>query len=378
MEMDFAAVTPKLGFGLMRLPKLSDAPTEIDIEQTSEMVDLFLEAGFTYFDTAYVYDGGGSEKAAKKALVDRHPRESYTLATKLNAWLGQPDLKTAENQINVSLERSGAGYFDYYLLHALQPNNRARYEEYRLWDYARKLKEEGKVKHWGFSFHGNPDMLEELLTEYPDAEFVQLQINYADWDIPTVAARGNYEVARKHGKQIVVMEPVKGGMLANPPEAIAKLFREKHPDWSNAAWAIKYAASHEGIITVLSGMSNLEQMRDNLAAMKDFQPLAADDLEVIAKAQKIINEADTIPCTGCHYCTDGCPMKIQIPGIFRAVNTMKIYNDKKSADARYGMATRGEENGNASSCIACGQCEGACPQQIEIIRHLQTAAEMFD
>ncbi|MBP5718416.1 MAG: aldo/keto reductase, partial [Abditibacteriota bacterium] len=202
----FGADTPKLGFGLMRLPK--KAGGEIDIEQTKQMVDLFMEAGQTYFDTAYVYDSGESEKAAKAALVDRYPRESFTLATKLNAWLGEPDEKTAKRELQVSLERTGAGYIDYYLLHALQENNRHIYDRYGLWDFVKEQKAKGLIRHWGFSFHDTPELLDQLLTAHPDAEFVQLQLNYADWENPSVASRGCYEVARKHGKSIVVMEPI--------------------------------------------------------------------------------------------------------------------------------------------------------------------------
>ncbi|MBR0172058.1 MAG: aldo/keto reductase [Lachnospiraceae bacterium] len=372
---DFAAVTPKLGFGLMRLPKLSDGT--IDIEQTKEMVDLFLNAGFTYFDTAYVYDNGASEEAARKALVERYPREKFTLATKMNAWLGKPDEESVKKQIDVSLERLGTDYIDYYLLHALQLNTRKFYERYRLWDHIRELKAKGKIKHWGFSFHATPEMLDELLTENPDAEFVQLQINYADWENANIASRACHEVARKHGKQIVVMEPVKGGMLANPPQEIVELFRQEAPEKSCASWALQFAAHQEGIITVLSGMSDIAQMKDNIASMKGFSKLSEHELEVIGRAQEIIAKSGAIPCTGCHYCTGGCPAHINIPDIFRAINTMRIYNDFEQAKRRYGFATMGR-NAKAEACIACGQCEGACPQGLGIIELLKEGAELFD
>ena len=266
MEKYFGEATPKLGFGLMRLPKKGMG--KIDIEQTKKMVDLFMEAGLNYFDTAYVYDGGDSERAAKEALVERYPRESFTLATKLCAWMGANSEKTAKQQFYTSLERTGAGYFDYYLLHALQAGNYKKYDEYHIWDFVKEQKEKGLIKHWGFSFHAGPDILDEILTQHPDAEFVQLQLNYADWENPDVTARANYEVARKHGKSIIVMEPIKGGALANPPKAVQDIFRKANPEASFASWAIRYVASLEGIITVLSGMSNVAQMEESI----DFRP----------------------------------------------------------------------------------------------------------
>ena len=376
MGTDFASVTKKLGFGLMRLPKCKDDPAKIDIEQVKEMVDLFLDAGFTYFDTAYVYDNGASEIAAKEALVDRYDRERFTLATKLNAWLGKPDEASAKKQLETSLARTGAGYIDFYLLHALQLNNKEIYENFGLWDFVREQKQKGLIKHWGFSFHATPEMLDELLTTYNDAEFVQLQLNYADWENPNVASRACYEVARKHGKQIVVMEPVKGGMLASPPPMLQELFKEENKDASFASWAIRYVAGMEGIITVLSGMSNVEQMKDNLSYMKDFRPLSAHEQSVIEKAQKILSSSDAVPCTGCQYCMEGCPMNIMIPGIIRAINEMRVYQDRPSADRRYAFSTM--DAGLAKDCISCGQCEGACPQKLPVISLMEEAAALFD
>ena len=373
MERYFGESTPKLGFGLMRLPKR--ALVKIDIEQTKQMVDLFMEAGLTYFDTAYVYDGGESEKAAKAALVDRYPRESFTLATKLCAWMGAHNEKTAKQQFYTSLERTGAGYFDYYLLHALQTGNYKLYDKYHLWDFVREQKAKGLIKHWGFSFHASPELLDELLTEHPDAEFVQLQLNYADWEDPKVASRANYEVARKHGKSIIVMEPVKGGALANPPKDVRKVFQEVSPDASFASWAIRYAASLEGIITVLSGMSNLEQMRDNLSYMKDFQPLNGSEQAAIRKAQELMNGVKSIPCTACHYCTAGCPKQIPIPEIFGAHNQQIVWGQLEEGRRQYAAAV--ENAGKADDCIACGQCESACPQQLGVIQYLKDCAAQF-
>ncbi|MCM1497552.1 MAG: aldo/keto reductase [Clostridium sp.] len=370
MEHYFGEATPKLGFGLMRLPKLASG--KIDLEQTKNMVDLFMDAGLNYFDTAYVYDQGESEKAAKAALVDRYPRESYTLATKLCAWMGAHDEKTAKQQFYTSLERTGAGYFDYYLLHALQAGNYKKYDEYHIWDFAKEQKEKGLIKHWGFSFHATPDILDEILTEHPDAEFVQLQLNYADWENPDVTARENYEVARKHGKSIVVMEPVKGGALANPPEAVRKVFDGANPGTSYASWAIRYAASLEGIITVLSGMSDMEQMEDNLSYMKNFKPLNEQEQAAIRKAQEIINGVKSIPCTACHYCTAGCPKQIPIPEIFAARNKQLVWGQLEEGKRAYAEATANV--GTAADCIACGQCEKACPQQIKVIEKLKECA----
>ena len=373
MERYFGEKTPKLGFGLMRLPKKDG---EIDIGQVCEMVDLFMDAGLTYFDTAYVYDGGKSEEAAKAALVDRYPRESFTLATKLNAWLGATDEASAKQQFYTSLERTGAGYFDYYLLHALQENNCHLYDEYHIWDYVRELKEKGLIRHWGFSFHASPEMLDRLLTEHPDAEFVQLQLNYADWEDPEVASRRCYEVARKHGKSIVVMEPVKGGALAMPATEVQQVLRAADEKASFASWAIRFAASLDGIITVLSGMSNLEQMRDNLSYMREFKPLTAAEQETIRKAREALSRVDTIPCTACHYCTGGCPMSIPIPEIFAARNRQMLWNQIEQGQRAYDRAVA--KGGRASDCIACGQCEGACPQRIDVITRLADCAERFD
>ena len=362
--------TFKLGFGLMRLPKLEDG--SIDVEQTSKMVDLFIEAGGTYFDTAYVYDGGGSEKAIKKALIERYPRDSFTLATKLNAGMAKNE-EDAKQQFATSLERTGAGYFDYYLLHALSRNNYKKYDEYHLWDFVKEKKEAGLIKHVGFSFHGDPELLEELLEEHPEVEFVQLQINYADWENPGVASRKNYEIVRKYGKGITVMEPVKGGALADPLPAIKKLFDEANPDASYASWAIRFVASHDGIITVLSGMSNLAQMEDNLSYMRDFKPLSEEEEEVIRKAQEALNADNTIPCTACHYCTEGCPMGIPIPDIFAVSNRQAIYPSWDKGKGPYAIAT--QNKGKASDCIQCGQCEAQCPQHLPIIELLQKCRE---
>ncbi|MCI8357698.1 MAG: 4Fe-4S dicluster domain-containing protein [Lachnospiraceae bacterium] len=373
MERYFGENIPKLGFGLMRLPK--EESGKIDLEQTKKMVDLFMEAGQTYFDTAYTYDNGDSELTAKAALVERYPRESFTLATKINANKEGCDEQSVKQQFYTSLERTGAGYFDYYLLHAIQSGSYKTYEQHRLWDFVKEQKAKGLIRHWGFSFHAGPDLLHELLTAHPDAEFVQLQINYADWENPNVLSRANYEVARKHGKSVVIMEPVKGGMLAAPPETVREIFQKADPKASMASWAVRYAASLDGILTVLSGMSSVEQMQDNLSYMKDFRPLSQDEQITVKKAQEALNAVESIPCTACHYCTAGCPKRIPIPEIFAARNKQLIWERIEKGKADYEQAVKNA--GTASDCIACGQCERVCPQQIPVIERLKECAEAF-
>ena len=360
----------KLGFGLMRLPKKG---VVIDVEQTKQMVDLFLDAGFTYFDTAYVYIG--SETATKKALVDRHPRDAYTLATKLNVSVA-PTVKFAKRELETSLSRTGAGYFDYYLLHALTAGNVDKYEKYGLWDFVREKKADGTLRHVGFSFHDAPELLDKLLTDHPEVDFVQLQINYADWESPKVQSRRNYEVARAHGKQIVIMEPVKGGILAKPPEDVQALLKQAAPDASFASWAIRFAASLDGVLVVLSGMSNLEQMRDNLSYMTDFKPLDEKERAVLRKAQELMGASKTIPCTACHYCTEGCPQQIAIPDVFAAMNLRLGSGRLEEAGAAYAAATAA--GGKASDCVKCGQCENACPQHLKITELLEDCAKALE
>ncbi len=375
MERYFGEKTPKLGFGLMRLPHLADGKN--DMEQICKMVDAFMAAGLTYFDTAYVYDGGNSEAAAKTALVERYPRDSFTLATKINPRAN--DCKSAEDckrQLATSLERTGAGYFDYYLLHAINDDNCDVYDEYGIWDFVKEAKAKGLIKHWGFSYHGSPEFLDKLLSIHPDAEFVQLQLNYADWENPTVASRANYEVARKHGKSIVVMEPVKGGTLANPPKPVADILKAAAPEMSLPSWAIRYVASLDGILTVLSGMSTIEQMEDNISYMKDFKPLSDSEQATIVKAQAALASVPSIPCTACHYCTEGCPMQIPIPDIFSAMNSKLIWGQEERAKGMYARVTEGK--GKASECLACGQCEAACPQHIDIIEQLKNCAAALE
>ena len=360
----------KLGFGLMRLPKKL---TSIDIEQTKAMADLFLEAGFTYFDTAFIYPG--SEAAAKEALVDRHPRESYTLATKMNAAIPGMTEKMVKNEFETSLKRTGAGYFDYYLLHALSHNNVKRYDKFDIWGFAKEKKAQGLIKHYGFSFHDEPELLDKLLTEHPDVEFVQLQINYADWENDKVASRRNYEVARKHNKPIVIMEPVKGGKLASPPKEVRALMDACAPGASYASWAIRFAASLPGVLTVLSGMSNIQQMQDNLSFMRDFKPLNKEELDIIRKAQLIMKSSAAVPCTACRYCVEGCPKQIPIPEIMEALNLHLVSGRTEEGRAAYAACTAGK--GAAADCIGCKKCERVCPQQLGVTEYLKQAHGLY-
>lgn len=362
---------PKLGFGLMRLPKNADG--SINLEQTNEMVDLFIGQGLTYFDTAFVYDQGESEKAVFECIVKRHPRKSFTLATKLMVE-GCATEEEAKNEFNISLERTGAGYFDYYMLHAINSGNYEKYNAFHLWDYVKELKEKGLIKHYGFSFHDKPEVLDKILSEHEDVGFVQLQLNYADWESENIQARKCYEVARKHNKSIVVMEPLKGGALANPPENVLKVLKDANPDASAASWGIRYVAGMEGIITVLSGMSSVEQMKDNLSYMSKFEPLNEAEKAVMEKAKEEVKNIKGIACTGCHYCTDGCPASIPIPEIIAAENIWITKMDKWWAKSDYRKAVEAEGKSKASDCAKCGQCETMCPQKLPIVEIMRQCA----
>lgn len=362
----------KLGFGLMRLPMNG---SEIDLEHTKKMVDHFMANGFTYFDTAYVYIGGKSEVVLKEAVVDRYPRESFQTASKLPFW----EVKEASDMERIfqeSCDRAGLKYYDFYLLHALGRDSFHRSEELGAWDFVKELKAQGRIRHLGFSFHDNAEVLEEILKKHPETEFVQLQINYADWESEDVQSRKCYEIARKYDVPVIIMEPVKGGALASMTPEIQNLLKQADPKASVASWAMRYAASLEGIITVLSGMSNEEQLADNCKTLADLKPLTDREYQLIDQVVDVLNHTPTIPCTACKYCVDDCPQKINIPGVLFASNDYTIYNNLPGSQLHYGFATK--DTGKASDCIACGVCEGLCPQHIGIIDHLKTAATLFE
>lgn len=368
----------KLGFGLMRLPLLdAEDVTAIDEKQLCRMVDAFLKEGFTYFDTAYPYHKQASEGAIKKALVDRYPRESYLLADKMPTFLVEKP-EDYPGFFAKQLERCGVDYFDYYLLHTLGRDLYAKTREYGGFDFVRKMKAEGKIRHMGFSFHDTADVLDQILTEQPDMEFVQLQVNYIDWESDTVQSGKCYEVARKHGKPVIVMEPVRGGALASVPEEAKTHMKACHPDLSVPSWAIRFAASLDGVMMVLSGMSDFGQLQDNMSYMKEFVPFTEEEKEVVNKVREVIKNTITIPCTACRYCVDGCPQNIPIPEIFALYNQMEQTRDKGRAKGAYDGLVKDGVRGKASQCIGCRQCEEHCPQHIEITKWLGKAAEMFE
>lgn len=368
----------KLGFGLMRLPLTNpDDYSSVDIEAVKPMVDTFLSKGFTYFDTAAPYHGGNSEVAFREAVVKRYPRSAYTITDKLSLFM----LKKPEDMqgfFSAQLERLGLEDVDYYWLHGLGGPSYRQAEEFGAFAFVQKLKAEGKVKHIGFSFHDKAELLDEILTKHPEMEYVQLQLNYLDWEDATVQSRLCYEVAARHHKPVIVMEPIKGGSLINIPQEAQELLKQSRPDLSVASWAIRFAASHQNVMMVLSGMSTPEQMADNTRYMQDFQPLCEEEQNVLDKAVSIIRGSIAIPCTACRYCIDGCPKKIAIPDYFAIYNNLKRFGAGQSMVARTYYGNLNKTHGKASDCVRCGKCEARCPQHLPIRQYLQDVAKVLE
>ena len=362
----FENISKKLGFGLMRLPMKEN---EVDILETSKMVDLFIEAGFNYFDTAHGYIDGKSEKAVKECLTSRYERDKYILANKLSIWLVE-SYEDIISLFNEQLRICGVDYFDFYLLHSLNVPNYKKCKELNAFEYVKKLKEEGKIKHIAISFHDTADVLDTILSEQPIIEAVQLQINYLDYDDPSVQSKACYDVAVKHGKKVIVMEPVKGGALVNLPSEAKKLFDDLKGG-SYASYALRYAAGYENVIMVLSGMGNTAMMMDNISSMSDFVPLNEKELSATDKAREIIRKLKQIPCTACNYCADVCPVGIPISKIFSSFN--KCLTAEMTAEEAAKLLPA--DSSKVHSCADCGLCETVCPQTIEIRKTLQNAAE---
>lgn len=367
----------KLGFGFMRLPMTDPSNAVVDIELLRQMVDLYMARGNNYFDTAFRYCDFASEPALKETLANRYPRDSYELTDKITLSFVQSEEEQVPYFRN-QLERCGVEYFDNYLIHNINADSYAKAKRLHTFRFIQRMKEEGLCRKTGVSFHGTPDLLEELLQHHSEIDWVQLQLNYADWGDAGIQSRRCYEICMRHGKTVLVMEPVKGGNLANLPEEAAALLKAAHPDWSQASWAIRFAASLPGVYRVLSGMSALEHVNDNTGFMQDFVPLTEEENALCAKAAAIIKSNTAIPCTGCGYCEGDCPKRIAIPHYFA------LYNEEKRATVNYVHASgfyykaMTQTRGKASECIECGLCEQNCPQHLPIRAHLKRVAEVFE
>ena len=366
----FNNIKGNFGFGCMRLPMNG---TEVDYDETNKMIDTFLANGFNYFDTAHGYIDGKSEIALRECLVKRYPREDYILVDKLTTYYFEKE-EEIRPLFKRQLEACGVEYFDFYLLHAQNAEYFEKYKKCRAYEIAFELKEEGKVKHVGISFHDKAEVLDQILTEYPDIEVVQIQFNYVDYEDVGIESRKCYEVCVKHNKPVIVMEPVKGGGLINLPQEAEDIF-DALAGGSNASYAIRFAASFDNIMMVLSGMSNMEQMEDNISFMRDFTPLTEQEFAAVWKVRDIFEKQNLIPCTACKYCMDVCPKHIAIPDLFADLNSKIVHKDWNSS-WYYDIHIHG--HGKASDCIKCGKCEKACPQHLKIRDLLEDVAKAFE
>ncbi len=369
--MFFPEIKKNFGFGCMRLPIKNG---EVEIEAFKQMVDRFIESGFNYFDTAHGYLNGKSEGALKTALTSRYKREDYVLTNKLS----RPFFNSNEEIRPLflsQLDACGVDYFDFYLMHAQDRSSFEHFKRCRAYETAFELKNEGKIKHIGISFHDKHGMLEKILTEYPFIEAVQLQFNYLDYDSAAVESKLCYDVCRKFDKPVIVMEPVKGGNLVNLPKKAQIIFDELGT-CSNAGLAIRFAAGFEGIFMVLSGMGSMEMVNDNISNMINFKPLDKRELEAIERVREVLNSQDVIPCTDCRYCTEGCPKKIFIPGLFECLNNKRIFSNDNAKSSYNNFYT--SDGTRARDCIKCGACESACPQHLPIRKLLEEVSAEFD
>ena len=375
MALDFDS-TSKLGFGFMRLPLTDEHDqTSIDIEQVKQMVDTFIAGGGTYFDTAFVYHEGTSEVALRRALVERYPRDSFTIATKCLAWAA-PDAATAQSNLATSLERLGTDYVDYYLLHNVGGARTKVFDDYGMWDFALEQKAAGKIRHVGFSMHDGADTLEQILTAHPEMEFVQLQVNYLDWEDPVTESRRCMEVAAAHNVPVIIMEPARGGrLIANLPDEAQQIFRALDPQASLASWAYRFCISRPNVLSVLSGMSTLAQVQQNMADLAAYRPLTEEEFAATQQVAQILRAQNAVTCTNSRYCMKGCPQHVQIPIIMGLLNLEKQLGDHTFVKNNYSWQAR---EGYASECIQCGECEEMCPQKIDIIHQLEVAVELYE